>query len=122
MATITVGQLRTLAPGGDPTSSTLSQPASGCSRNAPSPRRRGCAQIAHESDGFRTIENRSRALPMWGDLGNTRPAMASATRAGGGRANYRAYGTRLGFDLDGSPATAAQPPLRFRRRETEAKA
>jgi putative chitinase len=75
------------------------------------------AQIAHESDGFRTTQEYASGAAYEGrrDLGNTKAGDGKRYRGRGliqltGRANYRVYGKRLGLELEGYPELAAQPP------------
>lgn len=85
------------------------------------------AQLAHESGGFRYLEE------IWGPtkqqlrygvgklakaLGNRGPEEGYIFRGRGwiqltGRANYEKYGQRIGLDLVTNPALAAQPHVAF---------
>lgn len=74
------------------------------------------AQIAHESDGFRTTEEYASGAAYEGrkDLGNVRKGDGTRFKGRGliqltGRANYRLYGQRLGVDLEARPERAAAP-------------
>ena len=83
------------------------------------------AQLAHESAGFRYLEE------IWGptaaqtryegrrDLGNTQPGDGFRFRGRGwiqltGRHNYRLYGRLLGLPLEAQPDLAAQPAVAAR--------
>jgi predicted chitinase len=87
------------------------------------------AQLAHESGEFRWMEE------IWGPtdaqnryepvttlskrLGNTQPGDGKRFKGRGpiqltGRANYQAFGDKLGVDLIGDPQSAARPELGFR--------
>lgn len=72
------------------------------------------AQIAHESDHFRTTEEYASGRVYEGrrDLGNVRRGDGARYKGRGviqltGRANYRTYGEILGIDLEGHPELAA---------------
>jgi putative chitinase len=125
MVTITVDQLRRLAPSGR--DDILRAVASGgivLDTYAITTPGRIChfmAQIAHESDGFRTTEEYASGAAYEGrrNLGNTKAGDGKRYKGRGliqltGRANYRAYGTRLGLDLEADPARAAEPELSLR--------
>jgi putative chitinase len=125
MVTITAGQLRALAPGGRP--DIIDAVAAGeavldaYAITTPSRLCHFLAQIAHESAGFRTTEEYASGSAYEGrrDLGNTRAGDGKRYKGRGliqltGRANYRAYGTRLGLDLEADPARAAKPELSLR--------
>jgi putative chitinase len=125
MVTITAGQLRTLAPGGRP--DIIDAVAAGAAVldtyaiTTPSRLCHFLAQIAHESAGFRTTEEYASGAAYEGrrDLGNTKAGDGKRYKGRGliqltGGANYRAYGTRLGLDLEADPARAAEPELSLR--------
>lgn len=79
------------------------------------------AQAAHESDGFRTLEEYGGAAYFArydgrADLGNVRPGDGARYHGRGifqltGRANYRRYGALVGHDLESEPELAAQPEI-----------
>lgn len=125
MVTLAAGQLRAFAPRGRP--DILDAVAAGApvldayAITTPSRVCHFLAQLAHESDGFRTTEEYASGAAYEGrrDLGNTRAGDGKRYKGRGliqltGRANYRAYGTRLGLDLEADPARAAEPELSLR--------
>lgn len=74
------------------------------------------AQAAHETAGFRTLEEYASGAAYEGrsDLGNTRPGDGRRFKGRGifqltGRANYRAMGERLELQLESEPELAGQP-------------
>lgn len=76
------------------------------------------AQIAHESDHFRTTEEYASGAAYEGrkDLGNVRKGDGRRYKGRGvlqitGRANYRTYGKKLGYDLENNPELAATPEV-----------
>jgi putative chitinase len=79
------------------------------------------AQLAHETDGFNTLEEYASGAEYEGrdDLGNDEEGDGKRYKGRGaiqltGRANYRAAGEALGVDLEGHPEMASQPELAFR--------
>ena len=76
------------------------------------------AQVAHESDGLRTMEEYASGAAYEGrsDLGNTQSGDGRRYKGRGplqltGRANYRAYGQALGVDFERHPEIATLPSL-----------
>jgi putative chitinase len=74
------------------------------------------AQAAHESASFRTLEEYATGAAYEGrkDLGNTQPGDGRRYKGRGifqltGRANYRTYGQKLGYDLENNPELAKDP-------------
>lgn len=79
------------------------------------------AQAAHESAGFRTLEEYASGAAYEGrkDLGNVRPGDGRRYKGRGifqltGRANYTKFGKILGLDLVGNPELAEQPEVSVR--------
>lgn len=88
--------------------------------NTPLRQRHFFAQIAHECDGFKTTQEYASGAAYEGrrDLGNTKKGDGKRYKGRGliqltGRANYKTFGNRLGIDLEGDPAQAADPALSF---------
>ena len=79
------------------------------------------AQAAHETDGFRTLEEYGGAsyfLRYEGrqDLGNTQAGDGIRYHGRGifqltGRANYRRFGKIIGIDLEAAPERAKEPDI-----------
>lgn len=74
------------------------------------------AQIAHESDGFKTVVEYASGKAYEGrkDLGNNKAGDGVKYKGRGyiqltGRANYTVYGSRLGLDLVNNPKLAEIP-------------
>lgn len=76
------------------------------------------AQLCHESGSFRYMEEIASGAAYEGraDLGNTQPGDGKRFKGRGpiqltGRANYRAFGRRIGIDLERHPEIAAVPSI-----------
>ena len=76
------------------------------------------AQLCHESGSFRYMEELASGAAYEGreDLGNTQPGDGMRFKGRGplqltGRANYRAFGRRIGIDLERHPKIAAIPSI-----------
>jgi putative chitinase len=76
------------------------------------------AQLVHESGSFRYMEEIASGAAYEGrrDLGNTAPGDGKRFKGRGpiqltGRANYRAFGRRIGIDLERHPEIAAIPSI-----------
>lgn len=79
------------------------------------------AQLAHETDGFNTLEEYASGADYEGrsDLGNTQRGDGRRFKGRGaiqltGRANYTSASQRLGVDLVNNPELAAEPEYAFR--------
>ena len=79
------------------------------------------AQAAHESAHFRTLHEYASGAAYEGrkDLGNVMRGDGKRYKGRGifqltGRANYRAYGKKLGLDLENYPELAADPEVSVR--------
>lgn len=77
------------------------------------------AQAAHETDGFRTLQEYGGAAYFARyegrrDLGNVNPGDGARYHGRGifqltGRANYRRYGALIGVDIEAEPERAMEP-------------
>jgi putative chitinase len=74
------------------------------------------AQVAHESGGFRYMEEIASGQAYEGraDLGNTQAGDGKRYKGRGpiqltGRANYRTFGQRVGIDIEAHPEVVALP-------------
>ena len=74
------------------------------------------AQVAHESGGFRYMEEIASGQAYEGraDLGNTQPGDGKRYKGRGpiqltGRANYRTFGRKVGIDIEQHPEVVALP-------------
>lgn len=76
------------------------------------------AQLIHESDGLRAMEEYASGAAYEGrrDLGNTAKGDGRRFKGRGpiqitGRANYRRYGARIGIDVERHPEAASVPSI-----------
>lgn len=76
------------------------------------------AQAAHESASFRTLEEYASGAAYEGrkDLGNVKAGDGVRYKGRGifqltGRANYKAYGEKIGYNLEYDPKLAADPKI-----------
>jgi putative chitinase len=76
------------------------------------------AQLGHESDGFRAMEEYASGAAYEGraDLGNVQVGDGRRFKGRGpiqvtGRANYRLYGRKIGIDLERRPELASAPSI-----------
>jgi putative chitinase len=76
------------------------------------------AQLGHESDGFRAMEEYASGQAYEGreDLGNVHPGDGRRYKGRGpiqvtGRDNYRRFGRKLGIDLERRPELASAPSI-----------
>jgi putative chitinase len=76
------------------------------------------AQLGHESDGFKAMEEYASGADYEGrqDLGNVMRGDGVRYKGRGpiqvtGRANYRRFGQKLGIDLESHPEIAALPSI-----------
>jgi putative chitinase len=76
------------------------------------------AQVAHESGGFRYMEEVASGAAYEGrtDLGNTQAGDGKLFKGRGpiqltGRANYRLFGRALGIDFEQHPSIVAYPSI-----------
>lgn len=76
------------------------------------------AQLGHESDGFRAMEEYASGAAYEGraDLGNVQSGDGRRYKGRGpiqvtGRVNYRLYGRKIGIDLERRPELASAPSI-----------
>jgi putative chitinase len=76
------------------------------------------AQLGHESDGYRAMEEYASGTAYEGraDLGNSQPGDGPRFKGRGpiqitGRTNYRHFGRKIGIDLESHPEIAALPSI-----------
>jgi putative chitinase len=123
---VTPERLRRLAPGGKAAliASVAAEFDGLATRHDVTTRLRLChflAQAAHETDGFRTLEEYGGPAYFARydgrrDLGNTQAGDGARYHGRGvfqltGRWNYRRFGSLLGIDLEGHPELAKRPDI-----------
>lgn len=124
-ASITLEELRQFAPGVDEKTARTWLPYLNASMgyaDIRNDKRKAAylAQIAHESDGFRTFEEYASGADYEGrsDLGNTQRGDGVRFKGRGaiqltGRTNYREIGRRLGVDFERNPELLERPEYAF---------
>ena len=123
---VTIERLLRLAPSGRPAIlAGIAADFDGLAKNAGvTSRLRLChflAQVAHETDRFRTLEEYGGTAYFARyegrrDLGNTQPGDGARYHGRGifqltGRFNYRRYGALIGLDLGAEPEQAKEPAV-----------
>lgn len=120
---VDIARLKKLAPGGRadimlPVANALNAHLSSYQIDTPLRIAHFLAQAAQECDGFRTLTEYASGEAYEGrkDLGNLKTGDGRRYKGRGifqltGRANYRAYGKKIGLDLEAKPELAAAPDV-----------